>query len=100
MIKKLINSKYGKNFRRKFLFTVYNKIYSEESYFCCQVRSWRRLFILFHELKEVKENMKSKFIGDTKWVQGLSFPQRNVWFESKQDRLNFLSECIDNNCKN
>jgi hypothetical protein len=63
--------------------------------YCCYVISWHRLFICWKELKEVKENMNSNTL--------FNFIRKNVsnqhcglpWFSNKENRLNFLKECLD-----
>jgi hypothetical protein len=89
-MKKFINSRSMKWFRRSFLNAIRSEILSGDEKFCCHVYTWHRLFISWKDLKEVKENLSSTFLKQRLIV----FNCREVWFESTQDRLEFLNECI------
>lgn len=97
-MKKLINSKYFKWFRKLFLKKIYKNIDNGDDYFCCHVMCIYRLFICWKELKEVKENMDSKYLSE--WIKVNPNQQhcKNVWFDSdvtyNQNRLLFLKECL------
>ena len=99
-MKKLINSKYMKWFRKLFLLYLYNnlsvhmEIYSKPM-FLCQVKCIYGIFISWIDLKEVRDNLDSSYILHS--VKSLdSFPNKYiVWFDRNIDRLLFLGECLD-----
>lgn len=99
-MKKFINSKYMKWFRKLFLLYLYNKVsisikMNREHTFLCQVKCIYGIFISWIELKEVKDNLDSSYIlCSVKRVD--TFPNKNiVWFDRNIDRLLFLEECLD-----
>ena len=99
-MKKLINSKYMKWFRKLFLLHLYNKlsahmeIYSKPM-FLCQEHCIYGTFISWMDLKEVRDNLDSSYLLYS--VKSLdSFPNKYiVWFDRNIDRLLFLEECLD-----
>lgn len=99
-MKKLINSKYMKWFRKLFLLYLYNKLsvhmekYSEPM-FLCQVKCIYGIFISWMDLKEVRDNLDSSYI--LRYVKRIdTFPTEDVfWFDRNIDRLLFLKECLD-----
>jgi hypothetical protein len=92
MVKNLINSEYMKWFRLSFLKKIHNDILTGETRYCCLVSTWHKSFICWKDLKEVKENHYSKYIRP--YYSSWELTCSNVWFEGKEDRLNFLNECI------
>lgn len=87
-MKKIINSRYFKWFRKGFLRKIYIDILHEDANFCCYVRSWHRIFICWKDLKEVKENMDSVYKDlDHKVCVA-------PWFSSKENRIKFIAECL------
>lgn len=93
MLEKLINSKYGKSFRRSFLEQIYNDIKNEKKYYCCGVKSWHSKFICWKDLKEVQENLTSNHLDS--YIRNNSYFYCELcWFEDRYDRLAFLKECI------
>ena len=99
-MKKLINSKYMKWFRKLFLLHLYNKlsvhmeIYSKPM-FLCQEHCIYGTFISWIDLKEVRDNLDSSYISRS--VKRFNtFPTEDiVWFDRNIDRLLFLEECLD-----
>ncbi len=99
-MKKLINSKYMKWFRKLFLQYLYNKLclhmetYSKPM-FLCNVKCICGMFISWTDLKEVRDNLDSSYILNS--VKQLdSFPNKDiVWFDKNTDRLLFLEECLN-----
>ena len=68
-MKKFINSKYMKWFRRLFLLYLYNELSIHmERYgkpmFLCQVKCIYGIFISWIDLKEVRDNLDSSYILD------------------------------------
>ena len=99
-MKKLINSKYMKWFRKLFLLHLYNELSIHmERYgkpmFLCQVKCIYGIFISWIDLKEVKDNLDSSYILNS--VKQLdSYPNKDiVWFDRNIDRLLFLGECLN-----
>ena len=90
-MKKIINSKYFKRFRKSFLKTILDKIENYEDKFCCHVFTWHRLFICWKDLKEVQENLNSEYIWKS---TSDSYSCNNVWFIGRENRMAFLKECI------
>ena len=99
-MKKLINSKYMKWFRKLFLLHLYNELsvhmreYSKPM-FLCNVKCICGIFISWIDLKEVRDNLYSSYILNS--VKQLdSYPNKNiVWFDRNIDRLLFLEECLN-----
>ena len=99
-MKKLINSKYMKWFRKLFLLHLYNELsvhmreYSKPM-FLCYVKCIYGIFISWIDLKEVRDNLDSSYILNS--VKQLdSYPNKNiVWFDRNIDRLLFLGECLN-----
>lgn len=94
-MKKLINSKYMKWFRKMYLKNIYNKIYFYRASYCCIAASCNiySTIICWKYLKEVQENMDSNYLKDRfKNKQNLSCG--DSWFYSRKDRLDFLKECL------
>ena len=99
-MKKFINSKYMKWFRKLFLLYLYNnlsvhmEIYSKPM-FLCQVKCIYGIFISWIDLKEVRDNLDSSYI--LRYVKRIdTFPTEDVfWFDRNIDRLLFLKECLD-----
>ena len=99
-MKKLINSKYMKWFRKLFLLYLYNELsvhmekYSEPM-FLCQEHCIYGTFISWMDLKEVRDNLDSSYLLYS--VKSLdSFPNKYiVWFDRNIDRLLFLEECLN-----
>ena len=99
-MKKLINSKYMKWFRKLFLLYLYNELsvhmekYSKPM-FLCQVKCIYGIFIFWMDLKEVRDNLDSSYILHS--VKSLdSFPNKDiVWFDKNIYRLSFLGECLN-----
>ena len=99
-MKKLINSKYMKWFRKLFLLHLYNKLsvhmekYSKPM-FLCQEHCIYEIFISWIDLKEVRDNLDSSYIlRSVKRID--TFPSKDiVWFDRNIDRLLFLEECLD-----
>ena len=99
-MKKLINSKYMKWFRKLFLQYLYNELclhmetYSKPM-FLCQEHCIYGTFISWIDLKEVRDNLDSSYILNS--VKQLdSFPNKDiVWFDTNTDRLLFLEECLN-----
>ena len=99
-MKKLINSKYMKWFRKLFLLHLYNKlsahmeIYSKPM-FLCQEHCIYGTFISWMDLKEVRDNLDSSYLLYS--VKSLdSFPNKYiVWFDRNIDQLLFLEECLN-----
>ena len=99
-MKKLINSKYMKWFRKLFLQYLYNElcihieIYSKPM-FLCNVKCIYGIFISWMDLKEVRDNLDSSYILNSA-KQLDSFPNKYiVWFDKNTDRLLFLGECLN-----
>ena len=90
-MKKFINSEKLKWFRQSLLEKIRKNVLEDKDRFCCNVRCWESVFICWKDLKEVEENLSSKYIRD---LQNWSLDCRHVWFDSKEDRLAFLKECI------
>ena len=99
-MKKFINSKYLKWFRKLFLLHLYNKLSAHmERYskpmFLCQEHCIYGIFISWIDLKEVRDNLDSSYILNSA-KQLDSFPTEYiVWFDRNIDRLLFLEECLD-----
>lgn len=99
-MKKFINSKYMKWFRRLFLQHLYNELSIHmEKYgkhmFLCQVKCIYGIFISWMDLKEVRDNLDSSYILNPV-KQFDTFPNKDiVWFNRNIDRLLFLEECLD-----
>ena len=99
-MKKLINSKYMKWFRKLFLLHLYNELsvhmreYSKPM-FLCNVNCIYGIFISWMNLKEVRDNLDSSYILHS--VKSLdSFPSKDiVWFDRNIYRLLFLGECLN-----
>ena len=99
-MKKFINSKYMKWFRKLFLLHLYNKLSVHmEKYgkpmFLCQEHCIYGTFISWMDLKEVRDNLDSSYLLYS--VKSLdSFPNKYiVWFDRNIDRLLFLEECLN-----
>ena len=99
-MKKLINSKYMKWFRKLFLQYLYNELClhmetCSKPMFLCNVECICGMFISWTDLKEVRDNLDSSYILNS--VKQLdSFPNKDiVWFDRNTDRLLFLEECLD-----
>ena len=99
-MKKLINSKYMKWFRKLFLLHLYNELsvhmreYSKPM-FLCNVNCIYGIFISWIDLKEVRDNLDSSYILNSA-KQLDSFPNKGiVWFDRNTDRLLILEECLD-----
>ena len=99
-MKKFINSKYMKWFRKLFLLHLYNELSIHmERYgkpmFLCHVKCIYGIFISWMDLKEVRDNLDSSYILNS--VKQLdSYPNKNiVWFDRNIDRLLFLGECLN-----
>ena len=99
-MKKFINSKYMKWFRKLFLLHLYNKLSVHmEKYgkpmFLCQEHCIYGIFISWMDLKEVRDNLDSSYI--LRYVKLIdTFPTEDVfWFDRNIDRLLFLGECLD-----
>ena len=99
-MKKLINSKYMKWFRKLFLLHLYNKLsihmeISGRHMFLCQENCIYGIFISWMNLKEVRDNLDSSYILHS--VKSLdSFPNKDiVWFDKNIYRLLFLGECLN-----
>ena len=99
-MKKLINSKYMKWFRRLFLLYLYNELSIHmERYgkpmFLCSVNCIYGIFIAWIDLKEVRDNLDSSYILN--YAKQLdAFPNKGiVWFDRNIDRLLFLAECLN-----
>ena len=99
-MKKLINSKYMKWFRKLFLLHLYNELSIHmERYgkpmFLCQVKCIYGIFISWMDLKEVRDNLDSIYISRSV-KQFNTFPNKDIiWFDRNIDRLLFLGECLD-----
>ena len=99
-MKKFINSKYMKWFKKLFLLHLYNELSIHmERYgkpmFLCQVKCIYGIFISWIDLKEVRDNLDSSYISrSVKRID--TFPTEYiVWFDRNIDRLLFLGECLD-----
>ena len=99
-MKKLINSKYMKWFRKLFLLHLYNKLSvhmekDSKPMFLCQEHCIYGTFISWMDLKEVRDNLDSSYLLYS--VKSLdSFPNKYiVWFDRNIDRLLFLEECLN-----
>ena len=99
-MKKLINSRYMKWFRKLFLQYLYNKLSIHmEKYgrpmFLCEVKCIYGIFISWIDLKEVRDNIDSSYILHP--VKPFdTFPSKDiVWFNRNIDRLLFLEECLN-----
>lgn len=88
-MKALINTKVFKLFRKSFLERIRQNIFATKENYCCAVFSWHRFFICWKNLKEVKENMHSKFL-----IERENYDCKGVWFINRHDRINFLTECL------
>ncbi len=88
-MKTLINTRLFKPFRKAFLKTIYAEIISGNETYCCHVWSRYKFFICWKNLKEVKENMNSKYLRSN-----IKYTCDRIWFYSKEDRLAFLRECL------
>ena len=99
-MKKFINSKYMKWFRKLFLLHLYNNLsvhmetYSKPM-FLCHVKCIYGIFISWMDLKEVRDNLDSSYIlGSVKRFN--TFPSKDIiWFDRNIDRLLFLEECLN-----
>ena len=97
-MKKLINSKYMKWFRKQYLTFILNQIIklNNQCCFCCtqSLKTYHSKFISWKELKKVKENMSSKFlyryIREEKQFQNCN----NKWFPHNTNRIAFLKQCL------
>lgn len=92
-MKKILNSNLFKGFRRSYLQAIYKVIESDRGYYCCNVKTWHKLFICWKDLKEVKENINSEFIW-TEHRGNINLHCGHCWFENKTNRLGFLKECL------
>lgn len=93
MLKRLINSKYGKSFRRSFLERIYNDIYTGKKVYCCNVKSWHSKFICWKDLKEVQENLNSYYLNF--YIRDNYYYYCELcWFDKYWDRVAFLEECL------
>ena len=91
MFKFIINTKYFNNFRKKFLLEILYNIKSNNCKFCCHVKTWRKFIICWKNIKEVKDNMDSKYL-----IKDLpNYNCRYHWFFNKDHRILFLEECIN-----
>ena len=82
-----------KKFRESFIKAIYKRILFSKERFCCNVITWHRLFINFKDVKEVKENMNSKYLDP--WpINNRNFTENTVWFSNRTDRLSFLAEVL------
>lgn len=88
-MKKIINSKNFTWFRRSFLEKIRRDIENKKSNYCCNVRSWHRIFICWKDLKEVQDNRDSLMLLD------FYFSCNRAWFENRYNRIKFLDECIE-----
>lgn len=94
-MKKIINSKYFKWFRKNYLNRIYSDIILNKAKYCCVVYSWHSFFICWKDLKEVKDNMNSVFLRK-EIRDNISFQNCvNSWFWHKTERINFLKECLN-----
>ena len=99
-MKKLINSRYMKWFRKLFLQHLYNKLSIHmEKYgrpmFLCEVKCIYGIFISWMDLKEVRDNLDSSYILNPV-KQFDTFPSKDIiWFNRNIDRLLFLEECLN-----
>lgn len=89
-MKALINSRLFKPFRKSFLKKIRKEVTDNNSLvnFCCLVKSWHTIFICWKDLKEVKENMKSKYLVPPPYRCDLP------WFQNRNDRISFIDECL------
>ena len=99
-MKKLINSKYMKWFRKLFLLHLYNKLSvhmekDSKPMFLCHVNCIYGTFISWIDLKEVRDNLDSSYISRS--VKRFNtFPNKDIfWFDRNIDRLLFLEECLN-----
>lgn len=93
-MKKLINSKFGKAFRKSYLKAIRKQIITNKEIYCCNVITWHRIFICWKDLKEVKENMNSEHLR-TRMLKPTVWTCVYSWFFTKESRVKFLNECID-----
>lgn len=78
-------------FRKGFLTKIRKEIFDLNGYgYCCHVNSWHKIFICWKDLKEVKENLDSKYIKEY-----IFYNCSNVWFRTYDDRIAFLDECLN-----
>lgn len=92
-MKRIINSDRMSWFRKSFLTKIEKEILIYKYRYCCHVKSWHSIFICWKDLKEVQENLDSKYIIDHIKNENY-FDCSNVWFYSRTHRLNFLDECL------
>lgn len=85
----IINSFLFERFRKSFLKRILKDITLNKTKFCCLVWSYHRIFICWKDLKEVKENMSSKYL-----IESINYDCSEVWFWFKEDRISFLKECL------
>ena len=89
-MKALINLRLFKPFRKIFLERIRKDILHKDNVnFCCHVKSWHSIFICWKDLKEVKENMNSKYLS-----VGLPYNCDFSWFTNRNSRISFLDECL------
>ena len=91
----LINSFLFRWFRRSFLKAIYKDINSGNNQFCCHVKSWHSKLICWKELREVQDELESTTLlcEDLRYIK--DYGCRCWWFNSSQDRLQFIQDCIN-----
>ncbi len=94
-MKKIINSKFFKNLRKKYLQKIYDEISNDNKEFCCHVIIKLGMFICWKNLKEVKDNMNSLYLRYEIRTIKANQTCEKAWFENKEIRLLFLQECLD-----
>jgi hypothetical protein len=92
-MKRIINSDRMSWFRKSFLTKIRKEIFIKKYEYCCHVKSWHTIFICWKDLKEVKENLNSKYIKEY-IKEDKYYTCSEIWFRTHNDRLNFLDECL------
>lgn len=94
-MKEFINSNYMKWFRKLFLkYLIKKVIFSKRSYYLCLHTTIYSLFICWKDLKEVQNNLNSKYIK-TYIKESEVYNCSVVWFDSNIERHLFLRECLE-----
>lgn len=88
----LINTPLFTRYRRKYIEYIHYEIDNELECFCCRVRYSK--FICWKDLKEIKSNIDSDYIRTLLRGHKSLLNCDRIWFDTTQDRLNFLEECL------
>lgn len=97
MFERIINSTRFTSYRKRILTKIYSDISSDKQRFCCHVKFIGGLFICWKDLKEVQETLQptQTIRKDIGTYLKINPNCTRVWFENKEDRLKFLTECLE-----